>query len=223
MTPVSFLVPVVLAAPPPDVVDKVRAAWDATQAYCGSFVFAVHGQEHMAVNTGKSCVDRGGRILTETDGPLGPVIDIRLPGEAWYYDPSRPVVVHLIAKSDETYPDEVAGQGIGEWVTLLEGAESFDTLQDKTIEERPYWLVEVAMGEGDQSAVLFIDQALLLPTALELRKNDAALLSSGYTGLSINPELPDAYFRIRPLFNIPTVELAWDLTLSPSQAAEEAY
>ncbi len=82
MTLLALFGATVLAAPPGDLVAQVVAAWENTTTYCASFVFAVQGHQNLAVNTGKSCVDRRGRVLTETDGPLGPVVDIRLPGEA---------------------------------------------------------------------------------------------------------------------------------------------
>ncbi len=219
MIGLHLLIPLSIAAQPVDLVDRVVQAWDNTRAYCASFVFALHGRENTGVNTGKSCVDRSGRILTETDGPLGPVIDIRLPGEAWYYDPGRPVVVHLLARTGALEPLEMAGQGIGEWVEVLTEGRFIRPLADRDIGGRAHWVVEVTPQEGEGTTVLFIDQEYSLPTALELRRDGVALLSSGYTGLVLNPEIPDAYFQIGPLFNVPTVEVEWDPNMPPAQAA----
>jgi len=216
----ALMIPLAVAKPPADLVEKVNSAWQETRNYCGSFVFAVYGKSNMAANTGKACVDRKGRVLTETDGPLGPVIDIRLPGEAWYYDPSRPVITHLIAKEGSEDPAR-PGQGIGEWVELLNDATSTRPLKDQTIDGRKHWLVELHSEESANITVLFIDQKLKLPTALELRKDDKPLLSSGYTSLSLNKDLPEAYFQIRPLFNVPTVEISWDPAESPADASQK--
>ena len=46
----------------------------------------------MAVFKGHNCAAPTKHILTETEGRLGPVVDIRMKGKAWYYyDPARPV------------------------------------------------------------------------------------------------------------------------------------
>ncbi len=94
-------------------------------------------------------------------------------------------------------------------------------MKDQTIDGRKHWLVELRSEGSANITVLFIDQKLKLPTAVELRKDDKPLLSSGYTGLSLNKDLPEAYFQIRPLFNVPTVEISWDPAESPEDASRK--
>jgi outer membrane lipoprotein-sorting protein len=216
-----LMVSVATGAPPGDLVEQVQAAWKSTTAYCGAFVFAAHGTRNMAVSKGRSCVEPAKRILTETEGPLGAVVDIRMKGEAWYYDPARPVVVHLVVKDGATDSGSAPGEGIGEWVELLAKADSFTSLEDIPINGRPHWRVMFPMPENGSEVVLMIDQEYRLPTAMELRKDGRPLLSSGYTDLAMNPDIPDSYFRIRPLFNVPTVEIEWDPSVAPSDAAEQ--
>ena len=215
-----LLVSVVAADPPRDLAQQVQGAWSNITAYCGAFALAAHGKKNMRVTKGRSCVVPSQRILTETEGPLGPVVDIRLEGEAWYYDPARPVVVHLVAKEGSTESGSGLGQGIGEWVAMLSKAETVTSLEDIPIKGRPHWRVMFPLVESASEVVLMIDQEYRLPTAMELRKDGRPLLSSGYTGLAMNPDIPDSYFRIRPLFNVPTVEVEWDPSTAPSDAAE---
>ncbi len=129
-------------------------------------------------------------------------------------------MVHLVAEQDSLDSAELAGTGIGEWVAQLVDASSITPLPDRVVADRPHWLVSFPAGDGQGEVVLFIDQEHLLPTAVELRQEGRALLSSGYTELVLNPQLPESTFRIRPLFNVPTVEVAWDPTVSPAVAAD---
>ena len=68
-------------------------------------MFTAYGTQNMAVFKNRSCVEPAKHILTETESALGPVVDIRMKGKAWYYDPARPVVVHLVAKEEAVDPD----------------------------------------------------------------------------------------------------------------------
>ncbi len=49
----------------------------------------------LSLPRGKRCVEPGERILTETEGPVGPMVDIRTKEEAWHYDSAHPAVLHL--------------------------------------------------------------------------------------------------------------------------------
>ncbi|MEE2749882.1 MAG: hypothetical protein VX519_00500 [Myxococcota bacterium] len=213
----ALLVSQALAAPPSDLVSQVQAAWQATNSYCADFVFAVHGNKNMAVSKGRTCMEPAKRVLTETESPLGPVVDIRMKGEAWYYDPARPVVVHFISEQGAVAP----GEGLGEWVEMLANTGSYTPLEDILIDGRLHWRVSYVLEESGDEVVLMIDREHRLPTAMELRKDGAPLLSNGYVKLAVNPVIPDSYFQIRALVNAPTVEVQWDPNRAPSEVAAE--
>jgi outer membrane lipoprotein-sorting protein len=202
--------------PPADLMSQMDSSWGNTASYCGNYVLAVYGERNVVVTRGRRCVEPGERILTETEGPLGPVVDIRTKEDAWYYDPAHPAVLHLRPIEGGASPVEKPGEGLGNWVKMMKNAKKWEALEDVSIQGRLHWRILLPKGDTGNEMVFLVDAEYHLPTAMELRQKNRPLLTMGFTGLEINPELPDRYFKIRPLVNVPRLEIQWD----PSQSID---
>lgn len=208
-----------LASPPPDWLDQVKTTWESTTTYCGKVLFAVHSTDQALITTGKRCVERNRGILTETDTPLGVAVHIRTTGEAWLYDPMNPVGVHLIAAEGGKPP----GNDIGEWVELLsQRSDQLEVLDDMDIGGRTHWRIRLPQAQDGMNAIFMVDPELGLPIALELRKSDRPVLSTGYSNLTLNLEIPDTHFQLPALFHSPILEVEWDPSQNAKQAAQDA-
>jgi len=201
---------------------EIQSAWRATDAYCGSFILALYGQANAAISTGSTCWSRADRIRTETDSPLGPVIEIRGDREVWYHNPARPVVLHFKASADlDTPSTREVGEGIGELVALLVAAPSLEALPDTDIAGRPTWAFQTPRGRDE--AVIFVDAARRLPVALELRRDDKPVMSYGLAELEVNLPLPESVFTIEAPEGYPVVDMVFDPNVeTPSEAAGRA-
>jgi hypothetical protein len=208
-----------LASPPPDWLDQVKTTWESTTTYCGKVLFAVHSTDQALITTGKRCVEPNRGILTETDTPHGVAVDIRLAGEAWLYDPFNPVGIHLIAANGGEPP----GNDIGEWVELLsQRSEQIELMEDIEIAGRAHWRFRLPQVKDGMNAIFMVDPDVRLPVALELRTPDRPILSTGYSNLTLNLEIPDTHFRLPALFHFPILEVEWDPAQDAKKAANDA-
>ncbi len=213
--------PAMAADQEPDLARQVELAWAGMRSYCGSFTFAVWSQQNVALSRGKTCWQRPDRLLTETDSPLGPVVEIRDGQEVWYYDPARPLVVHMKAEGLPASQGLVTGQGLGELVELLQRAQQLRPLPSQVLDGRPTKVVECSFAEDQGQAVLFVDDEHGIPVAAELRSEGRAVVSYGITDLQFNPQLDDSVFRIRPLYGVPQVDISFDASaMTPAEAAK---
>jgi len=192
-----------------DRLQTVKRAWDNTSGYCGTFLLVVYGKKNAGMSTGETCWDRSGWIRTETDSPLGPIMEIRGDKEVWYHDPARPVVIHLKASADMNIETKQVGKGLGEVVDLMLQAGDVTQMPDTDINGRPTWAF--SFERGPQGIVVFVDEEHKLPVGMEVRNaQDKPAMSWGLVELQHNLAFPDNAFILEAPEGYPVVDLTFD-------------
>ena len=78
------------------------------------------------------------------------------------------------------------------------------------------WRFGLPRPDGSQ-AIVFVNAESHLPVALELRNNNRAVLSYGLLNLTLDPLLPEDFFRIEPA----TTQRLVEVTLDPNDPHSE--
>ena len=184
------------ASPGIEPLEAMRSAWSEVDSYCVDFVMTLHSDADSAISTGERCWDRRGVLRTETQVEGGSILDIRSERELWYRSPEQAKVLHVRADQSIPWTGGQVGQGLGELVALLESPR-LQRQEDVELGGRVYWHFEIET-QGGVEAVILADQAIRLPSALEIYRDGQPVMSVVYRHLSLDPFLPEGFFSIQP-------------------------